>query len=325
MVSERMCNEIGGYVKRWSYWWLALALTLLLPTGVSALALEDPPTIAPFKTARVRIEGTVSAQGQILPIQGEGEIDATRGASHLTIAVLSAAFETIVVDGRTYTHNILTGRWEYTEGTQTNGFNPARLAPYDPATIRAAGRNFTRVGPEAIGGVPATHWRADTDLNLLLGLGSAAPGQAATMDLWIGDADQRLYRLAVEAQTAAPSAAGTTTAPARQALTLTFDKFDADIAIIAPPGAVPGTPGTFGGAGALASPAIGAAVVATRVVAPSAAPLDTSAAPNRISSPASILLVRVLGVVSFAALGIAGLIALRHRRDREQRPSPDEE
>lgn len=315
-------------MKRWSYWWLALALTLLLPTGVSALALEDPPTIAPFKTARVRIEGTVSSQGQILPIQGEGEIDATRGASHLTIAVLSAAFETIVVDGRTYTHNILTGRWEYTEGTQTNGFNPARLAPYDPATIRAAGRNFTRVGPEAIGGVPATHWRADTDLNLLLGLGTpgTSAGQAATMDLWIGDADQRLYRLAVEAQTAAPSAAaGTTAAPARQALTLTFDKFDADIAIIAPPGAVPGTPGTFGGAGAPASPAIGAAVAATRVVAPSVAPVGTPLEPNRISSSASILLVRILGVVSFAALGIAGLIALRHRRSREQRPSPDEE
>jgi hypothetical protein len=322
-------------VKRWSCWWLALALALLFPGSISALALDDAPTIAPFKTAHLRIEGTINAQGQTLPIQGDGQIDAAHGASQLTIAVLGAVFETIVVDGRTYSRNVATGRWEYTEGTQAGGFNPARLAPYDPATIRAAGRNFTRVGPETIDGVPTTRWHADADLNLLLGLDGANTaatglGQAATMDLWIGDADQHLHRLAIDAQsTASPAAApaSTTSAPARQSLTLTFDQFDADIVIIAPPGAVPATPGTLGGPGAIAaSPIIGAPAAPTRITATNAAPAlpsaDPSADPNELTSPASILLVRVLGVVSFAAIALAFLIAYRHRRTRAHRPTP---
>ena len=175
----------------------ALALLAALASvGAGEVRAEDPPAIAPFKTAHVRIEGTVSAQGQVLPVQGEGEIDASKGASRLTIAVLGATFETLVVDGRTYSRNQLSGRWEYTEGAQAGGFNAARLAPYDPATIRAAGRNFARVGPETIAGTATTHWRADTDLNRLIGFGGAAgsgTGQTqtpATMDLWIGDADQ---------------------------------------------------------------------------------------------------------------------------------------
>jgi hypothetical protein len=313
-------------VKRFFGWWAAFALALMLPGAV--LGAEDPPTIAPFRTAQVTIEGTVSAQGQVLPIQGVGEIDAANGASHLTVAVLGAAFESIVVDGKSYTRNPLTGRWEYSEGAQAGGFNPARLAPYDPATIRAAGRNFTRVGPETINGIPTTHWRADTDLNLLLGLGSPSASGAglgqinATMDLWIGDVDQRLHRLAVEALGSASASAvpgtPTTTAPARQALTLTFKSFDTEVRIIAPPGAVPATPGAIGGAGIIASPVI-AAPAATRAIAPSAPAAAPSAALQTGSSPSSIMIVRILGVVSLTTVGIAALIALQHRRSQAKR------
>jgi hypothetical protein len=319
-------------VKHWSYWFVALILVLLSPGASAASALDDPPAIASFNTARVRIEGTVSAQGQVLPVQGEGEIDATRGASRLTLAVLGAAFETIVVDGRTYSRNLVTGRWEYSEGTQAGGFNPARLAPYDPDTIRAAGRNFTRVGPETVGGVATTHWRADADLNLLLGLSGPAAsgsglGQDATMDLWIGDADQRLRRLTVEAQGAAPASAlpgaAASAGPTRQSLTLTFDSFDTNVQIIAPPGAVPATPGAFGGAGAVASPVTGAPV-ATRAAARSTPSAPPSAAPERTTSLSSILIVRALGVVSLSAVGIAILIALRHRRTQTQYTDPAE-
>lgn len=312
-------------MRRWRVWLVPFALLAALVGGPAGVGAEEPPPIAPFTTARVRIEGTVSAQGQVLPVQGEGEIDATRGASHLTIAVLGAAFETIVVDGRTYSRSSLTGRWEYTDGAQAGGFNPARLAPYDPATIRAAGRNFTRIGPEMVGGVATTHWRADADLDRLLGLGSPAAsgaglGQtAATMDLWIGDADQRLHRLAVETQPGA-SAPGTPTA-AGQALTLTFDSFDAPVSIIAPPGAVPATPGAFGGAGAAVNPVArtpvatapaAANVVATRNAERSAA----SAAPAATTSTSSLAIVRLLGGVALIVLTLVGLLAIRHRRAR---------
>ena len=315
----------------WKRWLASLALFVALIGTAAGVQAEDPPTIAPFTTARVRVEGTVSAQGQVLPIQGEGEIDATKGASRLTIAVLGAAFETIVVDGRTYSRNSRTGRWEYSEGTQAGGFNPARLAPYDLATIRAAGSNFTRVGPETVDGVVTTRWRADADLERLLGLsGSAASGAglgqtAATMDLWIGDADQRLRRLTLETQgavgagTPVPSAAG-------QSLTLTFSNFDAEVRIIAPAGAVQATPGIPGGIGAIATAPVPTVPVATNIAATrvAAASATIAAVPSRppgaISSPSSIMIVRLLGVVSLVSIGISALIVLQHRRKRGQTP-----
>ena len=331
---------VGLRMRRLWRGWLAAIVPLALLVGtVGGVLADDAPTIAPFKTAHVRIEGTVSAQGQVLPVQGEGEIDATKNASRLTIAVLGATFETLVTGGRTYSRNPLSGRWEYTEGTQAGGFNPAQLAPYDPATIRAAGRNFMRVGPETIAGVPTTHWRADADLNRLIGFGGAAPGgagqaqTAATMDLWIGDADQYLHRLRVATPDggAGPSATATPGAPvaAGQTLTLTFDNFDAPVAIIAPAGAVPATPGATAGnaGGAFGSPVsrtpgpavAGGNVAATRGTGTSAGPAAaSSAAPASYTSPSSVLMVRILGFVSLAAVSLAGLLVLRHRRTNEQ-------
>src|SRR4051794_17054665 len=77
--------------------------TLRGPVAVATGLLDEAPTIAPFGTAHVRIEGAVNNQGQELPVQGDGDIDAAHGASHLTVGVLGAVFETIVLNGRTYT------------------------------------------------------------------------------------------------------------------------------------------------------------------------------------------------------------------------------
>lgn len=317
----RICFGLFGLV--------AVAILSGSPVGAARL-LDDPPTIAPFKTAHVRIEGTVSAQGQELPLQGDGDIDAARGASHLTIGLLGAAFESIVVDGRTYTRNQASGRWEYTEGAQTGGFNPAQLAPYDPATIRAAGRNFTRVGAEPIEGTPTTHWRADADLARLVGLppgaggGAGLAGATATMDLWIGDADSHLRRLTLDSQGTASGAGTATPGPFRLALTLTFSNFDQPVPIIAPPGAVPAaTPGaTPVGGGPLGLP-IGRAT-ATSVVPASTAPASgTRPASGGISAPSSVLLSRLLAIGSLLILGLVGLVAVWHRRSRQAAPPED--
>ena len=317
---------------------LLLALLAALwswPAGASA-RLADPPTIAPFSTAYVRIAGTISAQGQELPVQGEGNIDAARGASHLTIGLLGAAFETIVVDGRTYTRNPASGRWEYADGAQANGFNPALLAPYDPATIRAAGRNFTRIGPETLDGTATTHWRADADVARLIGLpqgtsGAAAVGaSSATMDLWIGDADSRLRRLALNSAGADPAAVAATPGPARFALTLTFANFDEPMPILPPPGAVPAaTPGaTPAGGGPFGLPAGVATATAggaraNAALTPTAPVSGTRPASGGISAPSSIMISRLLALGSLLVLGAGGLVAFWHRRSRQARP-PEE-
>src|SRR5262245_35512604 len=281
----------------------------MLPGAAAGAARlqDEPPAIAPFNTAHVSISGTVSAQGQELPVQGDGDIDAARGASHLTIALLGAAFETIVVDGRTYTRNQATGRWEYTEGTQAGGFNPALLAPYDPATIRAAGRNFTRIGTEPIDGSPTTHWRADADLARLINLPPGAGGAAglgataATMDLWIGDADNRLRQLSIDSQGTTSGGGTATPGPFRLALVLTFSNFDAPVPILAPPGAVPAaTPGaTPIGGGPIGLPIGRATATAGAAPATTAAPTrvapasGTRPASGGISAPSSVLISRL--------------------------------
>lgn len=298
-------------------------------------ARDEAPMITPFATAHLVIAGTVSAQGQELPVQGEGDIDAARGASRLTVALLGAAFETIVVDGRTYNRSGTTGRWEYSEGAGAGGFNAARLAPYDPATIRAAGRNFVRIGPETIDGAATTHWRADADLARLIGVvpGAGPSGfdsSAATMDLWIGDADGRLRRLVVASEGAAPTASAAT-GPPRLNLTLTFSNFDQPVPIIAPLGAVPaatpratavGTPLAVGTPIARAS----ATSVTGRVATP-VAPLPNGRLAEATSGRGVISATVVLRIVSASSIVmvlLAVLLAVRHRQQRQTAGAADE-
>ncbi|MGN6758394.1 MAG: hypothetical protein ACTHMJ_18605, partial [Thermomicrobiales bacterium] len=120
----------------WGVALVLVALALVTHWGETPRASADEaPALTPFKTAHVSISGTIAAQGQQLPVQGEGDIDAAATSSHLTIGLLGATFETVETGGRTYVHSPTTNRWEYTEGDQGGGFNFARLAPYDPATI----------------------------------------------------------------------------------------------------------------------------------------------------------------------------------------------
>jgi len=292
----------------------------------AARPLDDAPAITPFATAHVRIAGTVSAQGQELPVQGDGDIDATRNASHPTVGLLGAAFETIVVDGRTYTRNQATGRWEYTEGAGAGGFNAARLAPYDPATIRVAGRNFTRSGAETIAGTATTHWRADVDLVRLIGAlpgaGSGGlDGSNAKMDLWIGDADGRLRQLVVDAQGATPTASATP-GPFRINLTLSFSNFDEPVPIIAPLGATAAaTPGaTLNGTPVArvtaTSPVVsnGGVIISSALPTPNSRLADATSGQGALSGTVVIRFVAASSLV-FVLLGV--VLAARHRQQRQ--------
>lgn len=284
----------------------------------SVQAAEAPPAITPFSTAHVRIEGTISAQGQDLPVQGEGDIDARKGASHLTVALLGATFETIALDGRTYRRSATTGRWEYSEGAATGGFDPARLAPYDPNTIRAAGSNFTRVGTEVITGEPTMHWRADVDLARLLGGIPGAGGgdvrtTSSTMELWIGAADGRLRRLSLNAQGTVTNNGATNAF--RLALLLTFSKFDQEVAIIAPPGAVPATPAIGG------TPFARGTVAAPLGVLPTATLTPIGEVTSRTGVVSATHIIRVVALLSLAVIAVVvGLAVARGGRQRGTRP-----
>jgi hypothetical protein len=305
----------------WGVALVLVALALVTHWGETPRASADEaPALTPFKTAHVSISGTIAAQGQQLPVQGEGEIDAAATSSHLTIGLLGATFETVETGGRTYVHSPTTNRWEYTEGDQAGGFNFARLAPYDPATIRAAGRNFTRVGPEGVAGAPTTHWHADVDYARLLGLSGGGQGgfglatNTATMELWIGDNDHYLHQLSVNAQGRTTDPTGTPNA-FQQALTLTFSNFDAPVNITAPAGAVPaGTPAVLAG-----SPAAGLAATVlapTPTFAPIATPAPAPFATGSGSDVRPIVFGTVFGV--FVLLGVLSWLHRRSQRTRVQ-------
>ena len=318
------------FARNYRFSTLSLFLLLLCAIGVAgesaARPLDEAPPITPFSTAHVRIAGTVSAQGQELPVQGDGDIDATRGASHLTVGLLGAAFETIVVDGRTYSRNQATGRWEYTEGAGAGGFNAARLAPYDPATIRAAGRNFTRIGTESIDGTPTTHWRADVDLVRLIGAlpgaGSGGlDGSNAKMDLWLGDADGRLRQLVVDAQ-GATTTASTTPGPFRLNLALNFSNFDQPVPIIAPPGAVAAaTPnailrGTATARATATSPTVssGGVVIASALPTPNSRLAEATSGQGVFSGT---VVIRFVAAISILVVLLGVVLAVRHRQQRQ--------
>ncbi len=290
----------------------ALCLGVLLALACGPLlrvrAADESPPLAPFASAHVRIEGSISAQGQDRPVQGEGDADAAKGASRLTVTLLGATSETIAIDGRTYSRNATTGRWEYTTGGGA-GFDPARLVIYDPASIRAAGKAFTRVGPETINGEATTHWRTDVDLTSLLGAVPGASGgttqlTTSTMNLWLGDGDGRLRQLTLDAQGTATSN-GTTNAY-RLALNLIYGKFDTDVAIIAPTGAVAAPPTL----GVNTTPVAG---VAGGV--PGAVPVATLTPLGQATSGAGVLsatnLVRLVAILSLIVIGVVVLVAVR--------------
>jgi hypothetical protein len=309
-------------------WGIIVLLVVLVLAGLRGEAprasADEAPALTAFKTAHVSISGTITAQGQQLPVQGEGDIDAATDASHLTIGLLGATFETIVTGGRTYVHSPTTNRWEYSEGNQAGGFNFARLAPYDPATIRAAGRNFTRVGPEEVAGAPTTHWRADVDYARLLGIGGGSQGgfglatNAATMELWIGATDTYLHKLSVDAQGRTSDPTGTPNV-FQQALTLTFSNFDAPVNIVAPAGAVPaGTPA------ALASPPAGGGAAISSAPAPTFAPIATPAPAPFATGSSSDVRPLVFGTV-FGVFVLLGVLSVLHRRSQRARARALEE
>jgi hypothetical protein len=289
---------------------LCLGLLLALACGppVRVRAADEPPTIAPFATAHLRIVGTISAQGQDRPVQGEGDVDATKGASRLTVTLLGTISETITIGGRTYRRNATTGRWEYTDGVG-GGFDPARLALYDPATIRAGGKAFARVGAETIDGEATAHWRADADLVALLGALPGAGGgvvqlAGSTLNLWLDERDGRIRRLTLDAQGTATG--GGITNAYRLALTVNYGQFDTDVAIIAPNGAVAATPGL----GAATTPVAGV-TGGVPVVAPVATLTPLGEATSDAGLLSATRLIRLVALLSLVVIGATVAVAVR--------------
>jgi hypothetical protein len=243
---------------------LLLSLGIALGGG-APVAAGGLPQMATFKTAHLRIDGSLKAsspaENEEITItgQGEGDVDTARNASQGKFALAYASkaegkseretLEMVVVDGRTYWYDPQAKQWVWVDNGPGSGGATLSPAFDDPKQFGADQFAFMRVGPEVIDGAPTTHWHADLDYGKLLdpdgksAAGAGATTMLATMDLWIGDADSYLHRFTFALQFSAPDQSGQTSTAAGS-LTMTYSNFDAPVRIVPPAGAVPMSSGT---------------------------------------------------------------------------------
>ncbi len=218
----------------------------------AAAQAQDQPTIVPFQTAHVRYEMRVLVVGEQVRFGGEGDIDAARNASRLTLQIPGVtSTEVIAIDGRTYVRDPDRNQWIYTDeamagsglGLSGNAAVPD-LSPFQ----------FARVGPDMVGGAPATHWRANVDFAELsdqLGLDPEVAAQleevglAGTIDIWVGNNDSYLHRFAINLQSSIPDPQTGQPVNFTIAMSMTFSNFNAPVQITAPANASP-APATGG-------------------------------------------------------------------------------
>ena len=243
------------------------------------------------------------------------------GASRLTVTLLGATSETIALGGRTYSRNATTGRWEYLDGGG-GGFDPARLAIADPAQIRAAAKTFTRVGAETING--------EADDALAGRCRSGRPARGDPRRGWRHRAPHHLHdeHLArgwgwAVAATGSSTRRGTVTSrnatnAYRLALTFTYGKFDTNVAIIAPTGAVAATPSAIIPATPIAGAAGG---VSGAAPVPTLTPIGEATSDVGVFSATHI--VRLVAILSLVVIGAVLVVAVRRGGRRQgARPVP---
>jgi hypothetical protein len=256
---------------------LLLLAVALAARGASPVGAEPLPRHGTPKTAHVQIEGAFKADNPAehdrveLTLTGQGDYDAPRKAmqfaAQMKMTGLAAGqpqseqvpVEVVAVDGRVYLRDPKTQRWIW-EAAPAGAATGFPLAPDDLHLFESDGLSFVRVGPEEIAGAATTHWHADLDLASLLGDDGSGGSSAAslpltlraTYDLWIGDADSYIHRVAYALDFSAAGPDGQASTFAATA-TATYSNFDLPVTIAAPDGAVPAptSPTGQGAAGAL--------------------------------------------------------------------------
>jgi hypothetical protein len=256
---------------------LLLLAVALAARGANPVGAESLPQHGTPKTAHIQIDGMFKAdnpaeQDKIeLTMTGQGDYDAPRKAMQFAAQMKTTGLEAgqsqseqvpvevVAVDGRNYWRDpkSMLWIWETLPAGAATGFP---LAPDDLHLFEGDGLSFVRVGPEEIEGAATTHWHADLDLASLLGDDGSGGSSAAslpltmraTYDLWIGDADSYIHRVAYALDFSATGSDGPASTFAATA-TATYSNFDLPVTIVAPDGAVPApaSPTGQGAAGAL--------------------------------------------------------------------------
>jgi hypothetical protein len=245
-----------------------LLLSVALAARSAAPAAAAPlPKIATPSSAHIALElemsfsDAASGESQKITARGEGDFDTKREAMQLSYEMQlppdfpgadpqaeSMAVAMVVVGDRLYMRDPTTQQWMWSDLPE-GGYAALQLAPdFSAWNTELAGSDteFNPVGPEDVNGAATTHWRLELDFAKLFGDPDLAPegGDATippmimTYDLWIGDADRYVHRMAMGMDFSIPEeeeGGGSFS----MAMVMTYSKFDQPVEIVAPAGATP--------------------------------------------------------------------------------------
>ncbi|MDQ3742655.1 MAG: LppX_LprAFG lipoprotein [Actinomycetota bacterium] len=129
-------------------------------------------------TMHMTLGGTVEAQGQTIPMKGEGDADLKRKRVHITATTAGQEVETILVDTTMYMRmpgfeDAFGAEWakidmaaagkemgiDFEQMMQLSSADPAKQLEYLNATS-----DLEKVGEEEVDGVTTTHYKGETDL-----------------------------------------------------------------------------------------------------------------------------------------------------------------
>lgn len=252
-----------------------LILSIVLAARGAALVAAAPlPTIATPTSAHITLEmverasDPTTGETQEVTLCGEGDFDNARPAMQISYEMRLPAdlagtgqlagdvsFRVVAVDDRLYVLDPTTRRWMWSAlptATATEGLVPDFS---DLGTdFGGADFAFAPVGAETIDGAATTRWHMEFDFAKLFAdpdrvpvpSASPLPPMLITYDLWIGNADTYVHRMAVGMNFSLPEEAGQG-GGFSMSMAMTYSNFDQPVTIVAPADAAPMGEGTTAG------------------------------------------------------------------------------
>jgi hypothetical protein len=249
--------------RRWTWvltFIVALGLALGGARGAAANSTVDhlPQTKTP-SSGKFVMSGSISSEGQTIPISGSGAFSGNNAMLDLTLTAPEGTTSgpdkimlgVVALDDKLYFKISGLGgetddQWYVTDLDElTTGMPgavvgmPGSLTDLDPMLHAAI--SSKQVGKEAINGAPTTKYQLDVDLEqLITATGGSTEGlenSTLTMLLWVGDNDMYVHQFSMMLD--AESSSGDITVSIMMDFTITFSDLDKPVTITAPADAEP--------------------------------------------------------------------------------------
>jgi hypothetical protein len=241
---------------------LSLVIALGLALGGARAVLAAPgvdhlPEVKTPSSGKFVLSGSISSDGQTIPISGSGAFSGNDAMVDLTLTAPEGAtsgpdkimLSAIALDNKLYfkisglgaddewyvadLDDLMAGMPGSVVGM------PGSMTDLDPMLHAAI--SSKEVGKEVINGAATTKYQLDVDLEKLATAAGAPPEElgnsSLTMLLWVGDTDMYVHQFSIMLN--AESTSGDITISLMMDLTMTFSDFDVPVTITAPPNAEP--------------------------------------------------------------------------------------